>query len=348
METETEMETGMETDTTEKEFTIESVPEDMVVTEAMGLMPNHPSSIEEASIEEADPVTDSLDEQELKSIIESLLYVSQEPLTVEKVTSVLAGPPKVVVHNAMRALQHDYDQDGRGLHIVEVAGGFSMVTRPDCAPWITRLHKVKASAKVSRSALETLAIIAYKQPMVRADIEQIRGVETSGVLRTLLDQKLIRMVGRKDIPGRPIMYGTSKVFLQRFGLRDLRDLPPLREFKDLGAGESQDLFSDDTMAMFEESNAPEPEVVLSEDMISEAALPEEDLSEEVMSDEVLTTEGLSAEMDSVELDSGEINSVEMNSEEIHSEEMLSEETTSEDPIEEEDFDEQPVVAQEHV
>ncbi len=337
---ETETETGM--DTTEKELTIESVPEEMVVTEAMGLMPNHPTSSEEPSLDEAsllqaDTVTDSLDEQELKSIIESLLYVSQEPLTVEKVTSVLAGPPKVVIHNAMRALQHDYDQDGRGLHIVEVAGGFSMVTRPDCAPWITRLHKVKASAKVSRSALETLAIIAYKQPMVRADIEHIRGVETSGVLRTLLDQKLIRMVGRKDIPGRPIMYGTSKVFLQRFGLRDLRDLPPLREFKDLGAGESQDLFSDDTMAMFEESKAPEPEVVLSEDMISEAALTEEDNSEEVLSEEVLTAECLSDEMDS-----GEINSVEMNSEE-----MLSEEATSEDPIEEEDFDEQPVVAQEH-
>lgn len=345
-----ETETGM--DTTEKEITIESVPEDMVVTEAMGLMPKHPTPSEEVSLDEAllvepNTVTDSLDEQELKSIIESLLYVSQEPITVEKVTSVLAGPPKVVVHNAMRALQHDYDQDGRGLHIVEVAGGFSMVTRPDCAPWITRLHKVKASAKVSRSALETLAIIAYKQPMVRADIEQIRGVETSGVLRTLLDQKLIRMVGRKDIPGRPIMYGTSKIFLQRFGLRDLRDLPPLREFKDLGAGEPQDLFSDDTMAMFEESNPPEPEVALSEDMISEAALTEEDKSEEAISDEVLTAESLSAEMDSVELDSGEINSAEMDSVEIDSEEMLSEETTSEDPLEEEDFDEQPIVAQEH-
>ncbi len=331
------METGMEMDTTEKELTIESVPDDMVVTEAMGLMPTGPTSSEEAPLEEADTATDSLDEQELKGIIESLLYVSQEPLTVEKVTSVLAGPPKVVVNNAMRALQQDYDQDGRGLHIVEVAGGFSMVTRPDCAPWITRLQKVKASAKVSRSALETLAIIAYKQPMVRADIEQIRGVETSGVLRTLLDQKLIRMVGRKDSPGRPIMYGTSKVFLERFGLRDLRDLPPLREFKDLGAGESQDLFSDDTMAMFEESNATEPEVALSEDvnsedMISEAALMEEGPSEEVISDEVLTPEGLSAETDSGE---------------IHSEEMLSEETMSEDSIEEEDFDEQPVVAQEH-
>ncbi len=272
-------------DTTEKELKIELASEDMVVTEAMGLVPDEPPSNAEAPILEADTVTDSLDEQELKGIIESLLYVSQDPLTVDKITSVLAGPPKVVVNNAVRALQQDYDQDGRGLHIVEVAGGFSMVTRPDCAPWITRLQKVKASAKVSRSALETLAIIAYKQPIVRGDIEQIRGVETSGVLRTLLDQKLIRMVGRKDIPGRPILYGTSKVFLQRFGLRDLRDLPPLREFKDLGPGESQDLFSDDTMTLFEESNSSESEAVLADEVLSEDNHSEEMISEETMAEE---------------------------------------------------------------
>ncbi len=272
-------------DTTEKELKIELASEDMVVTEAMGLVPDEPPSNAEAPILEADTVTDSLDEQELKGIIESLLYVSQDPLTVDKITSVLAGPPKVVVNNAVRALQQDYDQDGRGLHIVEVAGGFSMVTRPDCAPWITRLQKVKASAKVSRSALETLAIIAYKQPIVRGDIEQIRGVETSGVLRTLLDQKLIRMVGRKDIPGRPILYGTSKVFLQRFGLRDLRDLPPLREFKDLGPGESQDLFSDDTMTLFEESNSSESEAVLADEVLSEDNHLEEMISEETMAEE---------------------------------------------------------------
>ena len=256
-------------DTTEQELAIEAVPEEMVVTEAMGLVPESSPSTDEVSVGESDAETALLDEQELKSIIESLLYVSQEPLTVDKMTTVLAGPPKVVVHNAMRALQQDYGQDGRGLHIVEIAGGFSMVTRPDCAPWITRLQKVKASAKVSRSAMETLAIIAYKQPIVRAEIEQIRGVETSGVLRTLLDQKLIRMVGRKDIPGRPIMYGTSKVFLERFGLRDLRDLPPLREFKDLGQGETPDLFSEDTMAMLDEGDAVEGEETLLEQNVTE-------------------------------------------------------------------------------
>ncbi len=192
-------------------------------------------------------LADGLNEQELKGIIEALLFVSREPLLLDKVTTVLAGQPKVSIHNAMKALQQDYDQDGRGLQIVELAGGYAMVTRADCAPWITKLNTVKASVKVSRSALETLAIIAYKQPAMRAEIEQIRGVETSSVLRTLLDQKLIRIVGRKDIPGRPILYGTSKTFLQKFGLRDLRDLPPLRDFAALGQGENPELFekSDD-------------------------------------------------------------------------------------------------------
>ena len=209
--------------------------------------PSLSSAVGDPSCEpdEGGGLADGLSEQELKGIIEALLFVSREPLLLDKVTTVLAGPPKVSIYNAMKALQQDYDQDGRGLQIVELAGGYAMVTRADCAPWITKLNKVKASVKVSRSALETLAIIAYKQPAMRAEIEQIRGVETSSVLRTLLDQKLIRIVGRKDIPGRPILYGTSKTFLQKFGLRDLRDLPPLRDFAALGQGENPELFEED-------------------------------------------------------------------------------------------------------
>jgi segregation and condensation protein B len=111
------------------------------------------------------------------------------------------------------------------------------VTKPDFAPWLKRLDKAKAAQKLSRSALESLAIIAYKQPLVRAEIEEIRGVETSGVLRTLLERKLVRIVGRKEVPGRPIMYGTTKFFLEHFGLQDITQLPPLREFKELGEAE---------------------------------------------------------------------------------------------------------------
>ena len=106
------------------------------------------------------------------------------------------------------------------------------------------MERTKASAKLSRSAMETLAIIAYKQPLVRSEIEQIRGVDTAGVLRTLLDRRLVRIVGRKDIPGRPIMYGTTKQFLQSFGLKDLSDMPALRDLKELGEPEQSSLLSE--------------------------------------------------------------------------------------------------------
>jgi segregation and condensation protein B len=137
----------------------------------------------------------------------------------------------------MRSLGNELEQEGRGIRLAEVAGGYRLVTKQEYAPWIKRLDKAKSAAKLSRSALESLAIIAYKQPIVRSEIEEIRGVETSGVVRTLLERKLVRIVGRKEVPGRPIMYGTTKFFLEHFGLNDLSQLPPLREFKELGESE---------------------------------------------------------------------------------------------------------------
>jgi len=178
------------------------------------------------------------DLDDIKATFEALLFVSHDPLTMEKLAAVLDGVPMATLKTTMQALQDDYDKVGRGLQITEVAGGFVMVTRPEQNVAIKRLSKGKVVTKLSRSALEALAIVGYKQPITRSEIEKIRGVETSGVLRTLLDQKLIRIVGRQEIPGRPILYGTGKQFLQRFGLRDLRDLPPLKELKDLGASES--------------------------------------------------------------------------------------------------------------
>jgi segregation and condensation protein B len=181
------------------------------------------------------------DLEDIKATLEALLFVSHDPLTMEKLASVLEGVPKSTLKTTMQTLQDEYEQVGRGLLITEVAGGFMMVTRPEHSAAIKRLSKAKTSTKLSRSALEAMAIISYKQPITRSEIEKIRGVETSGVLRTLLDQKMIRIVGRQEIPGRPILYGTGKQFLQRFGLRDLRDLPPLKELKDLGASESLSL-----------------------------------------------------------------------------------------------------------
>ena len=178
------------------------------------------------------------DLDDIKATFEALLFVSHDPLTMEKLAAVLEGVPMATLKTTMQALQDDYEKVGRGLQITEVAGGFVMVTRPEQNVAIKRLSKAKVVTKLSRSALEALAIVGYKQPITRSEIEKIRGVETSGVLRTLLDQKMIRIVGRQEIPGRPILYGTGKQFLQRFGLRSLRDLPPLKELKDLGASES--------------------------------------------------------------------------------------------------------------
>ena len=190
----------------------------------------------------------------LKGIVEAILFVSGEPISVDRLQGVVEGVSRAELVGALRGLQEDYAAEGRGLQVVEVAGGFQVATRPDCAPWIKRLEKAKAGAKLSRSAMETLAIIAYKQPLVRAEMEQIRGVDTAGVLKTLLDRRLIRIVGRKDIPGRPIMYGTTKQFLQAFGLKDLASLPALRDIKDLKEAEQFILPNVDP----EEEVSPEP------------------------------------------------------------------------------------------
>jgi segregation and condensation protein B len=215
---------------------------DMDKLESDEPMENEPSmtdAAEPAPIAESDESArlQALEERELKAILESLLFVSADPVPLERLMVVLGTVSKIELRQALQSLREDFDREGRGLQLVELAGGYQIVTRTEHAPWIKRLAKAKASPKLSRYAMESLAIIAYKQPIVRAEIEQIRGVEVSTVLRTLLERKLIRMVGRKDVPGRPIMYGTTRLFLQQFGLSDLSQLPPLREFKELGEAE---------------------------------------------------------------------------------------------------------------
>src|SRR5437870_9775601 len=155
----------------------------------------------------------------LKGILEAILFVSGEPLSVDRMLGVVEGVSRAELVSALQALKADYAVEGRGLQLAEVAGGFQIATRLDCAPWIKRLERAKEGARLSRSAMETLAIVAYKQPAVRAEIEQIRGVDSAGVLKTLLERRLVRIVGRKDAPGRPIMYGTATQFLQASGLK---------------------------------------------------------------------------------------------------------------------------------
>ena len=194
-------------------------------------------SAEASSVEPApanDGAVQAIAERELRGIVESLLFVSPEPLSVQRLVAIMGDVTKADVAQALRGLGEELEQEGRGVRLVEIAGGFRLVTKQEYATWIKRLDKTKSAAKLSRSALESLAIIAYKQPIVRSEIEEIRGVETSGVVRTLLERKLVRIVGRKEVPGRPIMYGTTKFFLEHFGLNDLTQLPPLREFTELG------------------------------------------------------------------------------------------------------------------
>jgi len=225
----------------------------------------------------AAPAADSAlsDMRALKGILEALLFVTAEPIPVTRFLALLGAVTKQDVDQALASLAQDYEQEGRGLQLAEVAGGYRIVTKAEFAPWLKRLEKVKSPSKLSRSALESLAIIAYKQPIVRAEVEQIRGVETSGVIRTLLERKLVRIVGRKEEPGRPIMYGTTKFFLEHFGLRDLSQLPPLREFKELGESEQAMLPIDEVVAVDGEPVTQSTEAVvegLSEDMDAPVAL----------------------------------------------------------------------------
>jgi|CXWL01.1.fsa_nt_gi segregation and condensation protein B len=179
----------------------------------------------------------SSDIAEIKAILEAVLFMAHEPLSLDRLVGIVAASSMSDVRAALLVLQSDYDQQLRGLQVVEVAGGYRLVTRQDYAPWVKRLEKTKPAPKLSRSALESLAIIAYRQPLTRGEVEKIRGVETSGVIKTLLERKLVRIVGRQEVPGRPILYGTTKFFLEHFGLPDLSALPPLREFRELGESE---------------------------------------------------------------------------------------------------------------
>ena len=170
--------------------------------------------------------------EHLKPIVEALIFASPEPLTPKSLYKLLEGEPKEDVDAALAALRADYERPG-GLQIVEIAGGFQIVTRPELHEWVRRLFHERTTQKLSVAALETLAVIAYKQPVTAPEIAEIRGVNTSGVLGTLVDRRLVKVVGRKAIVGRPFMYGTTRDFLERFGLNDLTDLPKVEDMSDL-------------------------------------------------------------------------------------------------------------------
>ena len=169
-----------------------------------------------------------LESGQLKAIVEALVFASPEPLTPKMLFKLLSDEPKEDVLEAVRELRADYERRG-GLHLAEVAGGFQITTRPEFHEWVRRMFHERTTQKLTVQSLETLAVIAYKQPITTAEIGEIRGVNTSGVLSTLLERHLIKIVGRKNVIGRPFLYGTTKEFLIRFGLKDLNDLPKVED-----------------------------------------------------------------------------------------------------------------------
>jgi len=169
---------------------------------------------------------------DLKAIVEALIFASPDPLTPKTLFKLLDAEPQADVEAALVALKADYEHRG-GLQLVEIAGGFQIVTRTALHEWVRRLFHERRTQKLSVQALETLAVIAYKQPITAPEIAEIRGVNTAGVLATLLERRLIKISGRKRVVGRPFLYATTREFLIRFGLRDLGDLPKVEDLADV-------------------------------------------------------------------------------------------------------------------
>ncbi|MCM8798246.1 MAG: SMC-Scp complex subunit ScpB [Candidatus Omnitrophica bacterium] len=167
---------------------------------------------------------------EIKHILEAILFVHHEPLLIERLKEVLGNVDSQLIRELLGELKSEYEQEERGFIIREVAGGFQMVSHPQYAPWIKKIYKTSQTERLTLPTLETLAIIAYKQPITRPEIEEIRGVNVENILKNLLEAKLIRIVGRKEGLGRPILYGTTRKFLEYFGLNSLEELPKLEEF----------------------------------------------------------------------------------------------------------------------
>ena len=173
-----------------------------------------------------------MDRSEQKALIEALIFASDTPLTADKIKQVVENVTKKEIEGIIAELQNDYEQQARGFQIKEVANGYQFRTQPAFSSWLKKLKKSKPF-RLTQPTLETLAIIAYKQPITRLEIEKIRGVDTGGVIKTLLEKRLICIAGRKNVPGKPFLLGTTKTFLEIFSLENLSSLPAIKEVEDL-------------------------------------------------------------------------------------------------------------------
>jgi segregation and condensation protein B len=180
-----------------------------------------------------------MEREDVKSILESLLFVADGPLTVQRLTEVIAGAGKDDIRSILEELDNELQDHRRGIRLVEVAGGYQLRTAKANADWVKKFLGGRP-ARMGRATLETLAIVAYRQPITKAEIEAIRGVDVDGVITTLLERNLVRAVARKDVPGRPFLYGTTPEFLELFNLKDLAQLPTLKEMEEMTLPESPD------------------------------------------------------------------------------------------------------------
>ena len=236
-----------------------------------------------------------MEDIEAKSILEAALFIAGEPMNVDSLKKIL-DMDKVNTERLLRELVTEYSLRNAGLLIVEVAESFQMVTSPACAPWIKKLLVTAIPKKLSPSSLETIAIIAYKQPIIKAEIEAIRGVNSDGVVKTLLERRLVKILGRKEAPGRPLLYGTTPEFLRYFGLKDLLELPTLKEFSEMDTPEAPETLPEDediqeAVEAFEESQAVE--------YTEEAAEPLEAEQEELVKEHSVEGEGADVEPEAV-------------------------------------------------
>ena len=194
-------------------------------------------------------------EDKTPDILEAMIFASDSPLTINKIKEVLGDIGAREIRKAINILNERYESCHSALMILEVAGGYQMVTRPEYADYVGQLYKSRQAHRLTQKALETLAIVAYKQPITKPEIEHIRGVNVDSVLRTLIERNLITVVGREKGPGNPLLYGTTKDFLEYFGLNSLDDLPKLKEIDELLKGDDKFLESLDQVAL--EQLAPE-------------------------------------------------------------------------------------------
>jgi segregation and condensation protein B len=196
-----------------------------------------------------------MERNQQKRIVESLVLASPEPITASRIAEIVPGCATATVRELLKELDLEYEREGRAFEIWEVAGGYQIRTRPAFSAYVRQLQSERAF-RLSRAALETLAVIAYKQPVTRAEVENIRGVDVGAVIRGLMDRKLVRIAGHRDVPGRPLLYATSRRFLEVFGLSRLEDLPSLREIDELALpGMGSDVDGDEETGGLDEGHS---------------------------------------------------------------------------------------------